>query len=63
MKKRMTLMAVLSLTADVTACGGHGQSGDQPVCWDGCCKYHYALNTAQDLVDYAARDTQDAICG
>ena len=63
MKKMMALIAALALAASLTACGGHCKSCDQPVCKDGYCEYHYALNAAQDLVDDAAQAAQDAIFG
>ena len=63
MKKMMTLIAVLALAATVVACGSKCKSCDEPVYKDGYCEYHYALNTAQDIVDGAAQDALDALFG
>lgn len=63
MKKMMTLIAVLAVTASLTACGSHCKSCDKPVYKDGYCEYHYALNTAQDLVDDAAQEALDSLFG
>lgn len=61
MKKMMALIAALVLTAGMTACGSHCKSCDQKVYRDGYCEYHYALNTARDLVGDAARDALDTL--
>lgn len=63
MKKMMLLIAVLALATTVTACGSRCKSCDEPAYKDGYCKYHYALNTAQDLVDDAAQGALDALFG
>ena len=63
MKKMLALIAALALAVSLTACGGHCKSCDQPVYKDGYCEYHYALNTAGDLVGDAAQDALNALFG
>ena len=63
MKKMMTLIAILTLAASLTACGSKCKSCDEPVYKDGYCEYHYALNVAQDVVDDAAQDALDTLFG
>ena len=61
MKKIVALIAALTLTACLAACGGHCKSCDRPVYKDGYCEYHYAMETAQDMVNDAAQDVLNGL--